>query len=222
MNSSDNRLGVRHRALNAGSRGVVFVLDEESEVRDVLRKALRGAGFECVCFADSSALLATARNRVPVCILVDINLRGRSGVDLLRDLPANEYPAPTLVISRRVDVATVVAAIKLGAEDFVPKPFDPSELIARIDHIAACREARGSLTSPAAIQSIRFPGRERLSTREVEILGNLVSGNSAKAIGNDLCISPRTVEDHRRNILRKLGAKNMTELMLIILTASRS
>jgi FixJ family two-component response regulator len=220
MNSSDSRLGIRHLALNAGPRGVVFVLDNEFEVRDVLHKALHGAGFECVCFADSSGLLATARNRVPVCILLDINLRDRSGIDLLRDLPAKQYPAPILVISRRVDVATVVAAIKLGAEDFVPKPFDPSELIARINRIAEGQEARGAL--PAAIQSIRFPGRERLSSREMEILANLVSGDSAKAIGNDLCISPRTVEDHRRNILRKLGAKNMTELMLIVLTSPRS
>jgi FixJ family two-component response regulator len=222
MNNSENQLGIRRRALRVGPRGVVFVLDDELEVRDVLRKSLHSAGLECVCFADSSGLLATARNRIPVCILVDINLRERSGIDLLRDLPASEYPAPTLVISRRVDVATVVAAIKLGAEDFVPKPFDPSELVARIFDVAERQEARGTPSLPAAIQSIRFPGRERLSSREAEILWNLVSGSSAKTIGSELCISARTVEDHRRNIYRKLGAKNMTELMLIMLIASRS
>jgi len=204
------------------SRGVVFVLDDEAEVRDMLRETLRGAGYECICFADSSGLLATARSHVPVCILLDVCLRNSSGIDLLRDLPAKEYPAPILVISRRADAATVVISIKLGADDFVEKPFEPSELITRIDQIAERQEARDAQALPAAIESLRFPGRERLSSREVEVLRNLVSGASAKTIGKGLGISPRTVEDHRRNILRKLRARNMTELMLVVFAASRS
>src|ERR1700755_1669269 len=103
------------------SRGEIFVVDDDPAVRDTLSIVLSSAGYEVICFADGVALLAVARTRTPVCILLDVNIPGRSGLDVLKELHGEDYPAPIFMISGQGDIAMAVSAIKSGAIDFIEK-----------------------------------------------------------------------------------------------------
>jgi FixJ family two-component response regulator len=200
-------------------RGEIFVVDDDPAVRETLSIVLSAAGYEVICFADGPALLAVARSKSPVCIFLDVHIPGRSGLDILKELHAEEYPAPIFMISGQGDIAMAVDAIRHGALDFIEKPFRGKEIVARVEDavgVFARRQAEGARPAP-----LHFPGREPLSPRERGVLGSLTSGASNKEAGRQLGISPRTIEYHRANIMKKLGAKNATELIRIVLAASR-
>src|ERR1700759_2359209 len=115
------------------SLGEIFVVDDDPAVRETLSVVLSTAGYQVVCFADGAALLAVARSRSPLCIFLDVHIPGRSGLDILRELHAEDYPAPIFMISGQGDIAMAVSAIKNGALDFIEKPFRGSEIVARLD-----------------------------------------------------------------------------------------
>jgi FixJ family two-component response regulator len=198
----------------------VFVVDDDDAVRGTLSRMLVSAGFEVICFADGAALIEVARKRCPSCILLDVHIPGKSGIDILKDLQAEEYAAPIFIMSGKGDIATAVSAIKSGALDFIEKPFRGSELVQRLnDAISAYarRQAEGFVSKSSLLQ---FPGREPLTRREREVLEQFASGVSNKEAGRQLGISPRTIEDHRATIMRKLGAKNATDLIRILIATS--
>ncbi len=201
------------------SRGEIFVVDDDPAVRDTLSLVLSAAGYQVICFADGAALLAVARSRTPAAILLDVHIPGKSGLDILRDLHGEDYPAPIFMISGQGDIAMAVSAIKNGALDFIEKPFRGSEIVARLDEAIgayARRQARGS-----SIATLHFPGREPLTRREREVLEQFTAGASNKEAGRTLGISPRTIEDHRANIMKKLGARNAADLVRIVMTAQQ-
>jgi FixJ family two-component response regulator len=203
------------------NRGEIFVVDDDAAVRETLRVVLGAAGYEVICFADGPALLAIARARCPLCILLDVHIPGRSGLDILEELQAEDYPAPIFMISGQGDIAMAVDAIKKGALDFIEKPFRGSEIVTRVgDAITAFarRQLEGFAEKPL---SFHFPGREPLTKRERDVLQLISSGASNKEAGQQLGISPRTIEDHRANIMRKVGAKNATELLRMVLSSAR-
>ena len=115
------------------SRGEIFVVDDDPAVRETLSMVLSGAGYQVICFADGAALLAVARGRTPACILLDVNIPGASGHDVLKELRGEDYPAPIFMISGQGDIAMAVSAIKNGALDFIEKPFRGNEIVARPD-----------------------------------------------------------------------------------------
>jgi FixJ family two-component response regulator len=206
------------------SRGEIFVVDDDPAVRDTLSLVLSAGGYEVICFADGAALLAVARNRTPSCILLDVHIPGKSGLDILRELHGEDYPAPIFMISGQGDIAMAVSAIKNGALDFIEKPFRGTEIVARLDEAigayARRQQAQSSLSS--SIAALHFPGREPLTRREREVLEQFTSGASNKEAGRTLGISPRTIEDHRANIMKKLGARNAADLVRIVMTAQRA
>jgi FixJ family two-component response regulator len=175
-----------------------------------------------ICFADGAALLAVARTRIPSCILLDVNIPGKSGLDILKELRGEDYPAPIFMISGQGDIAMAVSAIKNGALDFIEKPFRGSEIVARLDEAIGAYTRRQAENSASKIASPHFPGREPLTRREREVLEQFTSGASNKEAGRQLGISPRTIEDHRANIMKKLGARNAADLIRIVMTASRA
>jgi len=120
-------------AEKALSRGEIFVVDDDPAVRDTLSMVLTAGGYQVICFADGAALLAVARSRTPSCILLDVNIPGKSGLDILKELHGEDYPAPIFMISGQGDIAMAVTAIKNGALDFIEKPFRGSEIVARLD-----------------------------------------------------------------------------------------
>jgi FixJ family two-component response regulator len=201
------------------SRGEIFVVDDDAAVRDTLSMVLSAAGYQVICFADGAALLTVARNRTPACILLDVHIPGKSGLDILRELHGEDYPAPIFMISGQGDIAMAVSAIKNGALDFIEKPFRGSEIVARLDEaIGAYARRQGQSSS---IATLHFPGREPLTRREREVLEQFTSGASNKEAGRTLGISPRTIEDHRANIMKKLGARNAADLVRIVMTAQQ-
>src|SRR5881396_2834756 len=119
-------------AEKALSRGEIFVVDDDPAVRDTLSMVLTAGGYQVICFADGAALLAVARTRTPSCVLLDVHIPGKSGLDILRELHGEDYPAPIFMISGKGDISMAVSAIKSGALDFIEKPFRGSELVARL------------------------------------------------------------------------------------------
>jgi FixJ family two-component response regulator len=203
------------------SRGEIFVVDDDPAIRETLSMVLSAGGYQVICFADGAALLAVARTRTPAGILLDVHIPGKSGLDILKELHGEDYPAPIFMISGQGDIAMAVNAIKNGALDFIEKPFRGSEIVARLDEAIGAFERRQAVNSTSKMASLHFPGREPLTRREREVLEQFVSGASNKEAGRQLGISPRTIEDHRANIMKKLGAKNATDLIRIVMSASR-
>jgi FixJ family two-component response regulator len=203
-------------------RGEIFVVDDDPAVRDTLSMVLSAGGYEVICFADGAALLSVARSRTPSAILLDVHIPGKSGLDILKELHGEDYPAPIFMISGQGDIAMAVSSIKSGALDFIEKPFRGSEIVARLDEAIDAYARRQSENSGSNIATMHFPGREPLTRREREVLEQFTAGASNKEAGRTLGISPRTIEDHRANIMKKLGAKNAADLVRIVMTAQRA
>jgi FixJ family two-component response regulator len=191
----------------------IFVVDDDETMRDTLAAMFTPEGCRVTCFAEGQAFLVAARARTPACILLDVNMPGRSGLDMLRELDAPHYPAPILIVSGQHDVPTAVNAIKGGALDFIEKPIEAAAVIARV------REAiDGWSRRPVdgGNQALMVRGAERLTPREREVLSQVVAGASNKEAGRTLGISPRTIEVHRARIMEKLDAKNAADLVRIV------
>jgi FixJ family two-component response regulator len=183
---------------------------------------LSAGGYQVICFADGAALLSVARSRTPACMLLDVHIPGKSGLDILKELHGEDYPAPIFMISGQGDIAMAVSAIKNGALDFIEKPFRGSEIVARLDEAIAAYTRRQAEHSATNIASLHFPGREPLTRREREVLEQFTAGKSNKEAGRQLGISPRTIEDHRANIMKKLGARNAADLIRIVMTVAHA
>jgi FixJ family two-component response regulator len=209
-------------AENLPSRGEIFVVDDDPAVRETLSMVLSVGGYQVICFADGAALLAVARTRAPACILLDVHIPGKSGLDILKELRGEDYPSPIFMISGQGDISMAVSAIKHGALDFIEKPFRGSEIVARLDEAIDAYARRQAESGASRAASLHFPGREPLTRREREVLEQFAAGASNKEAGRQLGISPRTIEDHRANIMKKLGARNAADLIRIVLTARAS
>src|SRR5258708_39209695 len=120
-------------AEKALSRGEIFVVDDDPAVRDTLSMVLTAGGYQVICFADGAALLAVARTRTPSCILLDVNIPGKSGLDILKELHGEDYPAPIFMISGQGDIAMAGSAFKNCAPDFIVKPFRGTAIVSPLD-----------------------------------------------------------------------------------------
>jgi FixJ family two-component response regulator len=206
----------------APSAGEIFVVDDDPAIRDVLTTVFVRDGFAVTNFADGASLLASARARTPVCIILDVHIPGRSGLDILKELNAQDYPAPIFIMSGQGDIPMAVDAIKNGALDFIEKPFRGSEIVARVrEALEAQTRRRAEPNNTSAPSSFHFPGHEPLTRREQDVLSRIVAGASSKEAGRDLGISPRTIEVHRARIMEKLGAKNAADLVRIVYAHGR-
>ena len=192
----------------------VFIVDDDPSVLAALAVVLGGEGFEVTTFAEARAFLTAARSRTPECVLIDVHLPGCSGLELLKALDAHRYPAPIFIISGQGDIPTAVEAIRHGALDFIEKPFDLTVVAQRVRQAI---EAWRRNSQESDILARDFPGHQRLTARERQVLERIADGASSKEAGRLLGISPRTVEVHRARIMEKLGAKNAADLMRIVL-----
>jgi two-component system, LuxR family, response regulator FixJ len=196
----------------------IFIVDDDASVRAALSLVLSGEGYRVTSFVAGEAFLTAARQRTPGCVLIDVHLPGCSGLEILRKIDAQHYPAPILVISGRGDIPTAVDAIRNGALDFIEKPFEPAALVTRVRDAI---DAWSNLNREDSVLTRDFPGHERLTPRERDVLDRIARGASNKEAGRELGISPRTVEVHRARIMEKLAAKNAADLMRIVLRGGR-
>jgi FixJ family two-component response regulator len=196
----------------------VYVVDDDPAVRHIVTMGLSQAGFEVVCFADGGALLVAARKSIPACILLDAIMPGRSGFDILRELEGEAYPAPIFMMSGEGNIPMAVAAIKNGAFDFIEKPFRGSELVNRMKR--ALDSCANPLAEHATKPSAPDPVHEALTARERQVLDLFSSGASNKEAGRHLGVSFRTIEYHRANVMRKLGARNAADMLRIAIGAA--
>jgi FixJ family two-component response regulator len=214
---------VKEKTMIYGQRrmsGEVFLVDDDPAVRDALSVTFRIEGFQARSFADGTAFLEAARQEVPDAILLDVRMPGTSGIDVLEEIEAQSYPAPIFIISGHGDIPMAVEAIKKGAIDFLEKPFDADTIVQRVRE-AIRAQGRRALADTGFLPRA-FPGHERLTRREREVLAEIASGASNKEAGSRLGISPRTIEVHRARIMEKLNARNTADLMRIVLSRSRS
>jgi two-component system response regulator FixJ len=195
----------------------VVVVDDDSGTQDLLATILQSRGCQVRTYGSGGEFLAVAGTLRPDCLLLDVCMPVQSGFDVLDAIGGPDFPAPILMISARGDVPVVVAAMKAGAWDYIEKPFDPETLVSRLhEAVRAFRERRKEVDRPLSGQ--RFPGAETLTAREMEVLEHIVAGASSKEAGRQLGISQRTVETHRAQIMEKLGARNVADLIRIVLS----
>jgi two-component system, LuxR family, response regulator FixJ len=194
--------------------GEIFVVDDEELMRDTITLILSGKGYDVSAFSDGETFLATVRARRPACILLDVRMPRRSGLDILKELDGEKCDVPIIMISGRGDIPTAVEAIRSGAFDFVEKPFDADTLIVRVREAIAASAKRGT-------SEIASEFRDVLTPRECDVLEQVVSGASTQQAARQLGISHRTIEVHRGRILEKLGAKNPADLVRIVLKRSK-
>jgi two-component system response regulator FixJ len=197
-------------------KGVVHVIDDDEALRDSLAFLLESSGLATRCYEAAATYLADAQHGASGCILTDVRMPGISGIELLRKLKADAVAVPVIVMTGHGDVPLAVEAMKLGAFDFIEKPFDDEALLASV------RAALGEGAKHAARDTERQNIETRLallSERERQVLDGLIAGQANKVIAYELGISPRTVEIYRANVMTKMQATSLSELVRMALLA---
>lgn len=195
---------------------VVHVIDDDEAVRDSLAFLLRANEIEVQTYESGTVFLAGVADLKAGCVVTDVRMPEISGIELLRRLKELKLFLPVIVITGHGDVPLAVEAMKFGAADFLEKPFDDDVLL------AAVRAALNRQDSEGKRQAERTAIDDRLaalSNREREVLEGLVAGRANKQIAFDLGISPRTVEIYRANLMTKMQAASLSELVRMALTA---
>jgi FixJ family two-component response regulator len=195
----------------------VFVIDDDASVRDSIALMLGLEGYRTSVFADAEAFLAAWRDDWAGCVVADVRLPGRSGVELQAELRKRGAALPFVIVTAHGDVATARAAFRSQAVDFLEKPFDKLQLNAAIETAFALEERRIQRADGRRKDSEKLG---RLTLREREVLGQAAQGLHAKEIAAALGISPRTVEVHKTRIMDKLGVRNVGELVRFAIAAS--
>jgi two-component system response regulator FixJ len=194
---------------------VIHVIDDDDAARESLSFLLETAGLSVRSYESALDFLAAFPEREPGCIVVDVRMPEMSGIELLEQLRKAGSGMPVIVITGHADVPLAVEAMKLGAIDFLEKPFE-EEIILRSIQAALDRPAGGATDAEAAAVQARLA---LLSTRERQVLEGLVIGNPNKVIAYDLGISPRTVEVYRANVMTKMMAGSLSDLVRMALLA---
>ena len=208
---------LRHRREATGP--LVFVIDDDNDVRKWIRGLFESAGRVVEDYPDAESFLAAYRPGLEGCLVVDACLPGKSGLELLAHLRGIGQSMPAIVITGRSDVAMAIGAMKVGASDFIEKPASPDELLACVERalahshdvserIAWREDAVGHLTG--------------LTQRQHQVMDLVLAGSPSKNIAFDLGISQRTVENHRASIMKRTGCKSLPALARLVLAAEPS
>lgn len=198
---------------------LVFVVDDDEAVRDSLRWLLEGQGFKVSAFESAEQFLSFMNSHAepPIaCLLLDVRMPGMSGVALQEELARREIHMPIIFITGHGSVPMAVDSMKKGAIDFLEKPFNDEKLCALVstafERVRSEEERREGQKRARSLM-------ERLTTRESQVLERIVAGRLNKQIADDLSISIKTVEAHRANIMDKIEARTMADLMKVAIAA---
>ncbi len=196
---------------------VVHIVDDDPAVRESVAFLLSTAGFDVRAYESAEALLDRAPALEPGCIVTDIRMPAMGGLDLIAELRRRGVHRQIIVITGHGDVPLAVEAMKAGAQDFIEKPFDDETLLAAVRAALQRDSVSGERAAARAAAVARIA---TLSGREREVLDGLVAGMANKVIAQNLGISPRTVEIYRANVMAKMEAASLSDLVRMAILAS--
>lgn len=188
----------------------VCVLDDDAEVRAAIGSLLRSCGLDVALYASTAEFLAVGVPEVPACLVLDIRLAGENGLDFQERLAAEGLVIPVILVTGHGDIPMTVRAMRAGAVDFLPKPFDDTQLLAAVETALAADRARRA--AQAGASSLR-EAHEALTPREREVMALVVTGLMNKQVAARLELSEITVKIHRGNVMRKMQAQSLADLV---------
>ena len=195
-------------------KGTVYVVDDDEAVRDSLQWLLEGKEYRVRCFESAESFLSRYDAREVACLIVDVRMDGMTGMELQSRLIEAHSPLPIVFITGHGDVPMAVDSMKKGAMDFIQKPFKEDQLVALVERMLD--QAKDTFAEHQSAAN-RGALMARLTLREAQVLERIVAGRLNKQIADDLGISIKTVEAHRANIMEKLNANTVADLLKIAL-----
>jgi two-component system response regulator FixJ len=196
--------------------GNVYVIDDDQAMRESLDFLLSSADYAVTLFESGITFLAAMPTLAFGCVVSDVRMPGMDGIDLLKRLKAARSPLPVVIMTGHGDVPLAVESMKLGAADFLEKPFDDERLLGMIE--TALKQAEQGAKSEAVALDIAARVAS-LSPRERQVMDGLIAGLSNKVIARDFDISPRTIEVYRANVMTKMQAGSLSELVRLAMRA---
>ena len=194
---------------------MVYVVDDDEAVRDSLQWLLEGKGYRVRCFDSAESFLSRYDPREVACLIVDIRMGGMTGLELQSKLIEGHSPLPIVFITGHGDVPMAVDTMKKGAMDFIQKPFKEDQLVNLVERML--EQAKDSFAE-YQLSVDRDALLSKLTMREAQVMERIVAGRLNKQIADDLGISIKTVEAHRANIMEKLSANTVADLLKIALS----
>jgi len=195
-------------------KGTVYVVDDDEAVRDSVQWLLEGSDYRVRCFESAEAFLSRFDQREVACLIVDVRMGGMTGLELQTRLLEMRSPLPMIFITGHGDVPMAVETMKKGAMDFIQKPFNEAHLLSMVERMLdTARDSFADLQQAANREALMA----KLTLRESQVLERSVAGRLNKQIADDLGISIKTVEAHRANIMEKLNANTVADLLKIAL-----
>ncbi len=198
------------------NKGTVYVIDDDEAMRDSLSFLLESAGFGVTLFETAQSFLDALQGLEFGCVVSDVRMPGIDGIELLKRMKSRHSMFPILIMTGHGDVPLAVEAMKLGAVDFLEKPFEDDRLIGMME--AAIRQAEPAARSEAVTHDIAARVAT-LSPRERQVMEGLIAGLSNKLIARDYDISPRTIEVYRANVMTKMQSNSLSELVRLAMRA---
>lgn len=197
---------------------MVYIIDDDPAMRDSLQTLLRSVGISSEAYSSGEDFLKHAEIVKSACVLLDVRMPGKSGIELHRNMIEGGMQVPVIFITGHGDISIAVQAMKAGGFDFIEKPFNEQDLLERIH--ACLFEADHTIQQ----QNRRMEARERLrnlTKRERDVLYAMAEGMTSKEIAKELDISPKTVDVHRAHIMEKTRARSITDLLRCVVLAEQ-
>ena len=189
---------------------IVFVIDDDASLREALSSLFRSVGLQAKTFASASEFLSFKLPDAPTCLVLDVRLPGVSGLDFQADLAKAHIDVPIVFMTGHGDIPMTVRAMKAGAVEFLPKPFRDQDMLDAVQIGLERDRSRRKNAGDAAKLKATF---DTLTSREQEIMGLVTAGLMNKQIAGELGVSEITVKVHRGNVMRKMGAKSLADLV---------